>query len=203
MTVEENQKIVRQEWLKTDGRPRRVALPVTEKQRGGFAVHFAMIQNGRLYQKSQLITVPFTNKELTIETKTFRNKLKPGEREEWTLTIGGLNKQPAELVATLYDASLDAFDRLDWPTVVLSDRIQPGFYGWQSSSFNASVEVMQSFTGIGRNRLFPPRRQYDKLKSDFENGQSRVYNYEMEDCAKAGAARRWLWRHRCRMGQLN
>ncbi|GAB3770692.1 hypothetical protein GCM10028818_08500 [Spirosoma horti] len=160
MTVEENQKIVRQEWLKTEGRPRRVALPVTEKQRGGFAVHFAMIQNGRLYQKSQTITVPFTNKQLTIETKTFRNKLKPGEREEWTLAIRGLDKKPAELVATLYDASLDAFDRLDWPTSFYQS-YQPNFYGWQTSSFN----VLGSNALFYRYRPEPPAlgRRYDKL----------------------------------------
>ena len=72
MTVEEGRKVVRQEWLKTDGKPRRVVFPITEKLRGGFAIHFAMVQNGRLYQKSQTITVPFTNKQLTIETETFR-----------------------------------------------------------------------------------------------------------------------------------
>ena len=135
MTVEENHKIIRQEWLKTDGKPRRVTLLVTEKLRGGFAVHFAMIQNGLLYQKSQTVTVPFTNKQLTIETKTFRTKLKPGEREEWTLTIRGLEKNSAEMVATLYDASLDAFDRLDWPTSIYQP-YSPIFYGWQSGSFN-------------------------------------------------------------------
>lgn len=160
MTVEENRKVVRQEWIKTDGKPRRVTLPVTEKLRGGFAIHFAMIQNGRLYQKSQLITVPFTNKKLQIETQTFRNKLKPGEREKWTLTISGLDNQPAEMVATLYDASLDAFDRLDWPTEFYQT-YSPIFYGWQSAGFNAKSSVAVSY----RYRTEPPApaRQYDQL----------------------------------------
>ncbi|AKD58047.1 alpha-2-macroglobulin family protein [Spirosoma radiotolerans] len=187
MTVEENQKVVRQEWVKTEGRPRRVALPVTEKQRGGFAVHFAMIQNGRLYQKSQAITVPFTNKQLTIETKTFRNKLKPGEREEWTLAIRGLDKKPAELVATLYDASLDAFDRLDWPTSFYQP-YQTNFYGWQTSSFNAQ----------GSNALFyryrpeppVPGRRYDQLKWSQEALSIPIRGYASGGAvAKASAAR--------------
>ncbi|GAB4042557.1 hypothetical protein GCM10028774_55160 [Spirosoma jeollabukense] len=160
MTVEENHKLIRQEWLKTDGKPRRVTLPVTEKLRGGFAVHFAMIQNGRLYQKSQTVTVPFTNKQLAIETQTFRTKLKPGEREEWTLTIKGLEKTPAEMVATLYDASLDAFDRLDWPTSIYQP-YSPMFYGWQSGSFNAQS------TNALFYRYQPEKpvsiRQYDQL----------------------------------------
>ncbi|WP_338873978.1 alpha-2-macroglobulin family protein [Spirosoma sp. SC4-14] len=160
MSVEENHSIIRQEWLKTDGRPRRVALPVTEKQRGGFAVHFAMVQNGRLYQKSQTITVPFTNKQLTIQTKTFRSKLKPGQQEEWTLTIGGLNKMPAELVATLYDESLDAFARLDWPTSFYQSYF-PMFYGWQSGSFNMLATNPLFYPN--RPEFQVPVRHYDQL----------------------------------------
>ncbi|GAB4001256.1 alpha-2-macroglobulin family protein [Spirosoma daeguense] len=160
MRVEEDHKTVREEWLKTDGKPLRVTLPVTEKQRGGFAVHFTMIQLGRLYQKSQTITVPFTDKQLSIETKTFRSKLKPGEREEWTLTVGGLQKMPAEMVATLYDASLDAFSKLEWPVSFYS-AYSPIFYGWRSGAF----------TSQSANPLFynykpeqpVPLRQYDQL----------------------------------------
>ncbi len=160
MTVEEKQKIVRQEWLKTEGYPRRVTLPVTEKQRGGFAVHFAMVQNGRLYQKSQDITVPFTNKQLQIATQTFRNKLKPGEREEWTLTISGLDKTPAEVVATLYDASLDTFGQLDWPTSFYQP-YSPIFYGWQSGSFMARSTNPLVYRYKPESPV--PTRRYDQL----------------------------------------
>ncbi len=160
MTVEENRTVVRQTWLKTDGKPRRVALPVTEKQRGGFAVHFLMVQNGRLYQKSQTVTVPFTNKQLTIDTETFRSKLKPGEREEWTLRIKGLDKTPAELVATLYDASLDTFVPHNWPTSVYSP-YSPIFFNWRSGCF----DVQSSQALLYRYRPEPtiPERQYDQL----------------------------------------
>ncbi|WP_020605822.1 alpha-2-macroglobulin family protein [Spirosoma spitsbergense] len=170
MTVQEAHKIVRQEWLKTDGTPRRIALPVTESQRGGFAVHFAMIQNGRLYQKSQTITVPFTNKQLTIETETFRTKLKPGDQEEWTLRIKGLEKTPAELVATLYDASLDTFVPLNWPTAIYNS-YTPAFYNWRSSGF----EVQSTYSLFYHYRPEPavPIRKYDQLAI----GRSRQIAY--------------------------
>ena len=160
MTVEDAHKVMRQEWLKTDGKPRRMTLPITEKQRGGFAVHFAMVQNGRLHQKSQTITVPFTNKKLTIETETFRNKLKPGEREEWTLRVKGLEKSPAEMVATLYDASLDTFVPLNWPTSFYQP-YSPNFYEWRSSSF--SVQTTNNLFYRYRPEPAVPVRQYDRL----------------------------------------
>ena len=187
MTVEEREKLVRQEWIKTDGKPRRVTLPISEQQRGGFAVHFAMIQNGRLYQKSQTIAVPFTNKELHIETQTFRTKLKPGEREEWTLTVSGLEKKTAELVATLYDASLDSFTKLDWPTSIYQP-YAPMFYGWHSGSFG----IQSGNILLYRYRPEPPvpTRRYDQLMGT-GNGQMiriRGKNTGLERAVAAGAA---------------
>lgn len=160
ITVEEDHKTTRQEWLKTDGKPRRIMFPVTAKQRGGFAVHFAMVQNGRLYEQSQLISVPFTNKQLTIETETFRDKLKPGAREEWTLRIKGLDKLPAELIATLYDASLDTFVPLAWPTSIY----QPYsllYYVLRTSSFGITSSNLLFYRY--RPEAAVPTRQYDQL----------------------------------------
>lgn len=127
MAVEEKGKTVREEWLSVTGKPLRVVLPVQEKHRGNFAVHFAMVQNGRLLSQSETVNVPFTNKELTVDTETFRDKLKPGQPEQWTLRISGpqQDKVLAEMVAKLYDASLDTFVRLDWPT---------SFYGINNTS---------------------------------------------------------------------
>ncbi|MFD2573994.1 alpha-2-macroglobulin family protein [Spirosoma soli] len=160
MSVEENHRIVRQEWLKTNGQPQRVTLPVTEKQRGGFAVHFAMIQNGRFYEKTYPITVPLTNKQLQITTQTFRSKLKPGEREEWTLAIAGLNKTPAEVIATLYDASLDAFDKLDWPTTFYQS-YYPTDDNWQVIGF--LTQQSNSVRYQYQPQLPTPARRYDQL----------------------------------------
>ncbi len=137
MAVEEQGKPTRESWLfPKPGQPLRVALPVTEKQRGGFAVHFASVQNGRLLTTTNLVSVPFTNKQLTVETETFRDKLQPGQAEQWTLRVSGPDKDKilAEMVATLYDASLDEFVKLDWPDSFYSTNDFDANY-WQSSAF--------------------------------------------------------------------
>ena len=56
------------------------------------------------------------NKQLEIEFETFRNKLQPGQDEEWRIKIKGkkADKVAAEMVATLYDASLDQFAKNYW-----------------------------------------------------------------------------------------
>ncbi|MBL0177463.1 MAG: hypothetical protein IPP94_19855 [Ignavibacteria bacterium] len=81
-------------------------------------MRFSIVRDGRHYLKEAFITVPWTNKELVLSTSVFRDKMLPGTKEEWRLTVKGGKAETvaAELVATMYDASLDAIDRNDWAT---------------------------------------------------------------------------------------
>ncbi|MBK8498637.1 MAG: hypothetical protein IPL52_07425 [Flavobacteriales bacterium] len=94
----------------------RVELPVLEGDRGGFAVHFVCVERGRDHNSTQWIDVPWSNKELKVEWMSFRDKLLPGAREEWRLRITGPKKEKvtAQLLAAMYDASLDVFETPDW-----------------------------------------------------------------------------------------
>ena len=88
-----------------------IEVPIKEEYRGNIGLHYVFVNDGRLYSESKTITVPFTNKELDVTFETFRDKLMPGEDEEWKIKITGKNKERfvAEMVMTLYDASLEAF----------------------------------------------------------------------------------------------
>lgn len=98
--------------------PQRVVFPIREEDRGVFTVQFIMVSGVRSYVSTQHVSVPYTDKKLDIAFTTFRSQLLPGEHERWTLTVknnaGG--HEMAEMVATLYDASLDAFRPLTWPS---------------------------------------------------------------------------------------
>jgi uncharacterized protein YfaS (alpha-2-macroglobulin family) len=91
-------------------------LTIQESDRGGVAISTYMVRLGRFYQHQYYVSVPFSNKELNIKFSTFRNKLLPGEKEAWQMIIkdkSGLTAN-AEFLATLYDASLDAYRNHDW-----------------------------------------------------------------------------------------
>ena len=62
--------------------------------------------------------MPWTNKQLYITYETFRDKTLPGSKEEYRIKISGKNKDKvaAELVAGMYDASLDQFISHTWRT---------------------------------------------------------------------------------------
>jgi uncharacterized protein YfaS (alpha-2-macroglobulin family) len=112
--VEQNGNILRSEWLDPKNTPTEILnleIPVVHSSRGNFGIHYTYIFNNRLFTKSETILVPRTDKELKISFQSFRNKVQPGTEEEWKLKVEGFKKDKliAEMLATLYDASLDAF----------------------------------------------------------------------------------------------
>lgn len=109
--IEVKGKIVATQMITLNKGQKVIQIPISEAHRGNISVIFTSVKNGRLYSTKQVIIVPFSNKELNISFETFRNKLIPGAPEEWKLIIKGPNgaKVAAELLATMYDASLDEF----------------------------------------------------------------------------------------------
>ena len=109
--VELDGKIIDKQWLTLKNEQKILEIPIKEEYRGGITVHTVFMLDSRAYAESFTLDVPYSNKELDIEFETFRNKLLPGQAEEWKLKIKGKNadKIVAEMVATLYDASLDVF----------------------------------------------------------------------------------------------
>jgi len=116
MEVEVRNIIVQKQWLKLNDELKKITVPIKEEYRGNFAVHFTFVCQGRVYQNDVSVEVPYTNKELDISFETFRSKLEPGQKEEWKIKIKGKNgeKVAAEMLAGMYDASLDAFRANSW-----------------------------------------------------------------------------------------
>jgi len=108
-SIDHKGETVHQEWIELSNEHRLIEIDIEEKHRGNFSIQFSTIKNNRSYTVSKTVTVPFANKQLDLAFSTFRNKLLPGQNEEWTMTIKNKKgeKEMAELLATLYDASLD------------------------------------------------------------------------------------------------
>ncbi|HTO16955.1 MAG TPA: alpha-2-macroglobulin family protein [Edaphocola sp.] len=107
----------RNSWNDTlDWQKGKISLPITEEDRGIFTSNWFFIYNNRFYQTSQSAAIPWDNKDLDIEWASHRDKVEPGSKEAWTLTIKGPKKEKiaAELVAGLYDASLDELKSHSW-----------------------------------------------------------------------------------------
>ena len=87
-----------------------------DEYENGLLLTFAWVKNGKCYTHTAQIQRPMPDKKLTLEWATFRDRLTPGQKEEWTLTIkdGKGNPVDANLMATLYDQSLDQLVKHQW-----------------------------------------------------------------------------------------
>jgi len=114
--VEHRGKMLQAFWSEPGQTQLTIRQEVTEAMRGGFTVRTTMVRENRAYLNSQTVTVPWTNKQLTVKWERFVSKLAPGQQERWTAVIEGPDAEQAaaEMVATLYDASLDAYQRHAW-----------------------------------------------------------------------------------------
>ncbi len=114
--IEHKGQIVQKEFITINKEQKIIEIPIEEKHRGNLSYHLLFIKNNRSYSQNGTVTVPYTNKELEIEFETFRNKLQPGQKEEWKVKIKDKkgDKLAAEMMTALYDASLDAFKPNDW-----------------------------------------------------------------------------------------
>lgn len=155
-------EIIKREWLKLSASQKIIDIPLEESYRGNCAVHITAIKQNRLLKYTSIITVPYTNRELDIQIETFRNKLKPGETEEWKLKIRDKkgNKASAELIAAVYDASLDAFAANSWMV-----NLYQSYYSTRSWDPGASFKL-NSIAAYGKDwNIYPTpfNRQYDRL----------------------------------------
>jgi len=79
-------------FLKLSAEKKTFAFPVTEADRGGYGVGWMFIKHNRFYQLNQTINIPWTNKDLSIEYATYRDKTLPGSEEKWKLKNRRLQK---------------------------------------------------------------------------------------------------------------
>lgn len=160
LEIEKDGVTLRRKWLNV----KEMAVenfPVAEPHRGNLSYHYSIAMYNRSENSAGTISVPWSNKDLTIEYGTFRDKLLPGQQEEWVVKIKGPkgDKVAAEMVAGMYDASLDAFAPNAWGLNVWPTSWQR--FSYQSGGF--SVEQAQQLTYPSRPSSDPDYRQYRGL----------------------------------------
>lgn len=106
-----------------------------EEYGDGVEVRFAFLKDGSLYQERMTIVKPEPEKKLVLTWKTFRDKLRPGAKEKWTLNVLHKDGTPADaqLMAGMYDASLDQFLSHHWNFGLSFERKIPSIH-WETKN---------------------------------------------------------------------
>ncbi|MCP3142535.1 alpha-2-macroglobulin family protein [Pyxidicoccus xibeiensis] len=114
LDVYQGERRVLRKALTGGSAPAVVEVPVTEELRGGFTAVLVAVRDWQYLSHSEAVFVPWDDKELSLEFATFRDKLRPGAKETWRVTVKGpkgakVEAGAAELLAYMYDQSLDLF----------------------------------------------------------------------------------------------
>ena len=147
-----------------------VTLPFTYKEEyaSGIVLNYSFVKQGKCYTRMMSIARPLPEKKLNIAWKTFRNRLTPGQKEEWTLKITTPDGKPAkaQLMSVLYDKSLDQIVPHSW-------NFSLGFY---QSLPNCYWKHNLTFRSFYLNGIYPTK-YYDEKQLDVDKFDGKFFSY--------------------------
>ena len=118
----------------------RMEYPYRKEYGDGVAVQFTFVKNGQLYTRRVELRKRLPKRTLDMKWEVFRDRLRPGQEEEWKLVIKTPQGFPAaaEMLAMMYDASLDRIYSRHQSLSVYYNRYIPYFYWDLSSNYGKS-----------------------------------------------------------------
>jgi uncharacterized protein YfaS (alpha-2-macroglobulin family) len=151
---------------------------INETDRGGVVIGYITVKENRVYQQQAQVYVPWSNKDLKISWETHRDKLLPGQKETWTMVVSGPKKEKiaAEMVAGMYDASLDAFKPHGWSIYGLYPTLYNQIY-W-NSSMGFGTEYGRQISYYTQKSLPYYSKSYDALFFPEGYGNGYYEDYE-------------------------
>jgi TonB-dependent SusC/RagA subfamily outer membrane receptor len=177
--VEKNNRIVKTYVEHLNADTKEINIPVTSVAEGAFSVHCsAVVYNSAITQQRRL-AVQSDREKFEIETETFKDKIQPGSKETWSFIINGDpgKKVEAEVLASMYDASLDQFLDHQWSFNPQRDE----YYYSRYRVDHYQTFGTEDFTvrNVERNYLHIPKQYYDTFDwfgfslGDRENAKRR------------------------------
>lgn len=147
-----------------------VTLPFTYKEEyaSGIVLNYSFVKQGKCYTRMMSIARPLPEKKLNIAWKTFRNRLTPGQKEEWTLKITTPDGKPAkaQLMSVLYDKSLDQIAPHSWKMSLGFSQWLPSCY-WKSNLWYYTTDLLGVY----------PTKYFDQKQLDVDKFDGKFFSY--------------------------
>lgn len=147
-----------------------VTLPFTYKEEyaSGIVLNYSFVKQGKCYTRMMSIARPLPEKKLNIAWKTFRNRLTPGQKEEWTLKITTPDGKPAkaQLMGVLYDKSLDQIAPHSWKMSLGFSQWLPSCY-WKSNLWYYTMDLLGVY----------PTKYFDQKQLDVDKFDGKFFSY--------------------------
>ena len=104
-----NNRVFERRQIKFNNSIEKFTIPYKSEYDKNAVVSFTYIIDEKPYTQQILLTKEDEKKDLNLKFEVFRDKLKPGQQEEWRISVKDNIGKPAfsELLASMYDSSLD------------------------------------------------------------------------------------------------
>ena len=124
---------------------------VTAEHRGGLSFVLTTLKDYQLIRQEKYVNVPWTDRNLNVSFSTFRDKLRPGQKETWRISVKDSKNRPleqgaAEVLASMFDRSLELFGNHTYPSV-------QGLYRSKSNTLSRYDSLGENFAS---NYVRPP-----------------------------------------------
>ncbi|PIA81142.1 alpha-2-macroglobulin [Gaetbulibacter sp. 4G1] len=162
VSVEKSNKVIKTQIIQLNNNKKTISVPITDEDIGGFSLNYSFAVFNSFQSGTLNISVPYPKTDLDIETTTFRDKLQPGTDETWSFKIKGPkgDKVSAELLASMYDASLDQFNSHTWSFNPISN---PIYYSYNNSNARQSFGTRNFRVYNDRVSTYYQYQSYDQL----------------------------------------
>lgn len=141
-------------------------IPVSEQYKNKLDVSLYFVKFNSLYTNQFSVNFKEVERELTIETLSFRNKLLPGKKETWSFKITNSDQKnaDAEVLASMYDTSLDQFKKHSWSADVGFRKFNYSYAPRVNSSDFFGTVAFKKFNSFYRNSPILYLKNYHKLE---------------------------------------
>lgn len=180
-TVNYENKVYFEEMYTLQNHEALIKIPVKKEFENGLTIDFTTLFENQKFDNNVLVFLPKEKPEFKFDVETFRTKIQPGSSENWCFKLSGTaTKKESEILASMYDSSLDQFTVKNWESLNNNDYR----FGY---SYKSLIGVEKTYTTI--NNLNTPSKQIE-LKNestkliwfgfDFANNSNNVLYLQRE-----------------------
>lgn len=177
-----NGKIFKVESMTLNREQKLITFPICANKTTPYVVHVYMVKNNQVYSSTQSFYLNDDSDFMEFELVTFRDKLLPGQGEEWKIKVKGNKKQDiagAEILANMYDASLDQLSYANTWSYYFANYNYNYYYMGQTGFNSGSM-------GYGYSHLISDYEEYryktyEQLNYFGWNLGSNYYRYDYYD----------------------
>ncbi|MFV8355287.1 carboxypeptidase-like regulatory domain-containing protein [Flavobacterium sp. XS1P32] len=111
-----------------------IKIPLKREFEKSIKIGFESIFENQTFQDQIEVILKEEESKLEFTVESFRDKIQPGSTENWSFQLKTSNSlKEAEVLASMYDSSLDQFAKKDWNSLKFDD------YNYNSANFKTSL----------------------------------------------------------------